>query len=353
MTTAIARDENWKSTLLEQWGSAVRFDEPMARHTSFRIGGPAEALLPVDTLDDLCEAVQWARRRRIEYCVIGQGTNLLVADEGTPGLVILNQCSAYTLNPSGTPPGRGADSDQVTVFAESGVPLGVMARRLSASGWSGLEWAVAIPGTVGGAVVGNAGAFGRDMSDSVTKVSVLEPDGQRREAPAEELRFGYRSSCFKEESGQRRRRVVLGAELTLKKGQPEEITRFAEEVVQARKRTQPLRYPSAGSVFKNPPLDRAGRLIQAAGLKGARIGDAQVSLKHANFIVNCGEAKASDVVQLISLIRSEVKEQFQQELDLEIVYVGPRDQAVQPERMAGHNELKAGTRCCSSMRSVL
>lgn len=344
MTTVIVSDGDWKEALLERWGRAVRLDEPMAQHTSFRIGGPAEALLPLDTLDDLCEAVQWARRRKIGYYVIGHGTNLLVSDDGVPGLVILNQCSAYTLTQSG----GGA-----TVLAESGAPLAVLARRLNAAGWSGLEWAAGIPGTVGGAVVGNAGAFGRDMSDSIAKVLVLEPNGERREVPAAELRFGYRSSCFKEEYGQRGRRVVLGVELALKKGQPEEIIRIAQEVVLARKRTQPLRYPSAGSVFKNPPLDHAGRLIQAAGLKGARVGDAQVSLKHANFIVNCGAATASDVMRLISLVRNKVKEQFQQELDLEIVYVGPRDQAVKPERMAGHNELKAGTRCCSSMRSVL
>jgi UDP-N-acetylmuramate dehydrogenase len=139
----------------------------------------------------------------------------------------------------------------------------------------------------------------------------------------------------------------------LKKGEPEELARMAEEVIRARKRTQPLRRPSAGSIFKNPPLDHAGRLIQAVGLKGARIGDAQVSLKHANFIVNCGAATASDVLELIALIRSKVKEQFQQELDLEIVHVASHIQAERPERKAGQDELKAGTRCCSSMRSVL
>ena len=344
MTTVSLMDANWTEVLVERWGQAVRLNEPMAQHTSYRIGGSAEALLNVDCADELCEAVQWARRLKVSHYVIGQGTNLLVADSGMRGLVIVNRCSTYTLTAGG---------DYATVFVESGVPLAVLARRLNAAGWAGLEWAAGIPGTVGGAVVGNAGAFGYDMSDSITKVLVLEPNGERREVPAAELRFKYRSSCFKEEYGRSWRRVVLGAELTLKRGQPEELARMAEEVLQARKRTQPLRYPSAGSVFKNPPLDHAGRLIQAAGLKGARIGDAQVSLKHANFIVNCGTATASDVLQLIELIRRTVKEQFNQELDLEIVYVGSHLQPARSERKLGDDELKTRTRCCSSMRSVL
>jgi UDP-N-acetylmuramate dehydrogenase len=184
-------------------------------------------------------------------------------------------------------------------------------------------------------------------------VLVLDADGERREIPAAELGFKYRCSCFKEQRPERPGRVILATELVLYKGLREEIKRIAEEITLSRKRTQPLQYPSAGSVFKNPLPEYAGRLIEVAGLKGVRVGDAQVSPKHANFIVNRGSATATDVLELIELIRDKIRAQFHQELDLEIVYIGRHIHAVRSERKAGEDEPKARTGCCSSMRSVL
>jgi UDP-N-acetylmuramate dehydrogenase len=336
---------NWQQELQQIWGTRLMLNEPMSRHTSFRIGGPAEALLIVQTLDELREVVQWATERRIPYYVIGQGTNLLVHDEGLRGIVIVNRCAGYHLTETEV----GA-----VVFAETGISLAALARRAADASLSGLEWAASIPGSLGGAIVGNAGAFGKDMSDVLTKVFVLDTNGETFEISAADLGFAYRSSVFKEgRLAKHHGHVILAAELVLHKGVRSEIVKLAQEVTLARQRAQPLQQPSAGSVFKNPPQDYAGRLIEAAGLKGVRGGGAQVSPKHANFIVNCGSATARDVLDLIELIKSTVREQFHQELELEIVYIGQQTQATRCERKAGEDELKVRTRCSRSMWSVL
>ena len=292
----------------------MRWNEPMSRHTSFRIGGPAEALLTVTAVDGLCQAVLWARQRGVPYIVIGGGTNLLVADRGLPGLVIINRCTASTVVQ--TPAGA-------VVTAEAGLRLSTLAHQMAEAGWSGLEWAASIPGTLGGAIVGNAGAFGRNIGDSLLTVCILGADGRRHELPAGDLRLGYRTSRLKsDERPLNRPTVVLSAQFALERGDRLAIAQTIQEVALIRHQAQPYDRPSAGSVFKNPPDDYAGRLIEAAGFKGARVGDAQVSPKHANFIVNLGAATASDVLALIALIRARVRENSQQDLALEIECVG-------------------------------
>jgi len=318
MAVLTLTNQNWQQELQRLWGEKLRVNEPMSRHTSFRIGGPAQALLAVQTIDDLCEAVLWARQNQVAYHVIGQGSNLLIADAGITGLVIVNRCQAYHLT--------GMDGNAI-VYAEAGIKLSKLVREVGKAGWSGLEWATGIPGTLGGAIVGNAGAFGGEMSGALARVHVMDGEGQRREWSGTDLNFAYRSSCLKEEGNTANREfILLVAELALDKGNPDEILKLTREIVRSRRRAQPLGRPSAGSVFKNPGQGHAGQLIEAAGLKGTRIGDAQISPQHANFIVNVGNATARDVLELIELIRDEVRQRFSQELELEIEVIGQYSQ---------------------------
>ena len=309
-----AQDQSWQEELATIWGPRIRWNEPMSQHTSLRIGGPAQALLTVKGVEELCQVVLWARGHGVQYYVIGGGTNLLVADAGLPGLVIVNRSRACGLTQT---------AGGVTVTTEAGLRLATLAHQTAAAGWSGLEWAASVPGTLGGAIVGNAGAFGRNIADALLTVRILDAEGQQRDLPTAALLLGYRTSCFKAEScSLQRQAIILSAELTLVRGDRQMIAQTMHEVSHLRRQMQPCDRPSAGSVFKNPARDYAGRLIEAVGLKGARVGDAQVSAKHANFIVNLGAATANDVLSLIQLIRARVREQFQQELTLEIECVG-------------------------------
>jgi UDP-N-acetylmuramate dehydrogenase len=316
--------QNWLQDLRSLWADKLRIDEPMSRHTSFRIGGPAQALLLVDTTDDLCEAVLWARRAQVPYHVIGQGSNLLAADAGIAGLVIVNRCREYRI--------ARVDGTAV-VYAESGIGLGTLAREVGRAGWAGLEWATGIPGTLGGAITGNAGAFGAEIGGALSKVHIMDGGGERREWHGEDLHLTYRSSRFKEEACVTRREfIILAAELVLEEGDIDEIARRTGEFARVRRRNQPVGEPSAGSVFKNPPEDHAGRLIEAAGLMGTRIGGAQISPRHANFIVNVGDATAEDVVELIRLVRCTVGQRFSHELELEIELIGRYSQLADVEK---------------------
>ena len=331
-------DENWIIELKKRWGERLLIGEPLARHTSFRIGGPAQALIVVEAVDELCEVVLWAREREVPHYVVGQGTNLLIADVGLPGVVIVNRCAGWEWEET---------SAGVAVRVEAGHSLAALAHRACEAGWSGLEWAAGLPGTVGGAVVGNAGAFGRDISDALVRAIVLDPEGRSLTMSRDELGFGYRTSRFKEEGRTGcRGHVILSAELALARGERERVMEAAAEVMRLRRDSQPIGQLCAGSVFKNPERDYAGRLIEAVNLKGARCGGAQVSPRHANFIVNLGTATAQDVLDLIELVRTRVREQCRQELDLEIECWGLQAQALcaEPKRKAGEDESETRTR---------
>jgi UDP-N-acetylmuramate dehydrogenase len=296
------------SLLRTAFGDRLREGEPMSRHTSARTGGPADFFVAVDSADELAEAVRETARSGVRYFVLGAGSNILASDRGVRGLVIKNRTSAVTFEERG---------DLIIVRAESGVGLPTLARQCILRGASGLEWAATVPGTVGGAVVGNAGAHGSDTAATLRLATILQGNGQIRELSNAELKFGYRKSALK--NGERA--VVLSAEFGLKRGDPAELEAKVSGFIAHRKRTQPPG-ASIGSMFKNPPGDYAGRLIEQTGLKGMRIGKAEISPIHANFFVNLGGASANDVYSLISLAQSKVREKFGVELELEIELVG-------------------------------
>lgn len=295
--------------LQEVFGERLKLDEPLAKYTSARIGGPADALLVVQSADQLADAAVKLWELEIPFQILGGGSNVLVSDQGVRAVVLLNKARRAVFDPSGSPP---------TVWAESGSNFGAIARQAAQHHLTGLEWAAGIPGTLGGAVVGNAGAHGGDVAGSLELAEVLQPPNHRRQWSPADLGYRYRSSALKRHAGQA---VVLAASLNLENGDPQTIEAKMDEYLAHRRETQPPG-ASMGSMFKNPEGDFAGRLIEAAGLKGARVGDAEISPLHANFFLNHGAAMAQEVYSLIQTARRKVLEEFGVELELEIELFG-------------------------------
>ena len=279
-------------------------NEPMKNHTSFKIGGAADEFCTVSSEDEIIELINYAKAKDMPYFIMGNGSNLLVSDKGIRGLVI--QIS-----------GKFSDFEisENIIKAESGVLLSSLAKAAQKNGLSGMEFASGIPGTLGGAVYMNAGAYGGEMSSIVKSVTYLK-DGEIKKIE-DGFGFGYRKSLFADLGA-----VILEAELELERGNPEEIKARMEDYKIRRTEKQPLNMPSAGSVFKRPKGYFAGGLIEEAGLKGFKIGGAVVSEKHAGFIVNTGSATAGDVLSLIEHIQKTVKEKFNVELETEVKIVG-------------------------------
>jgi UDP-N-acetylmuramate dehydrogenase len=277
-------------------------NEPLKKHTSFRIGGRAEYFCQPKSVAELQAAIAFARENKLGISLLGAGTNLLVLDQGVKGLVIKLAGGLDKLQISGP---------EVTVGA--GVLLPRLLVKMAGKGWGGLEFLAGVPGSVGGAVVMNAGAWGKDLGQSVKQVKALDRQGRERSFSRSSLKFGYRKCLL-----QRSKWIVTEAVIKLKKKSPRLIKQQMADFIAQRRKGQPLGAPNCGSVFKNPAGDHAGRLIEAAGCKGWRIGDAQVSSKHANFIVNLGEARANDVIRLITKIRRAVKERFNITLEPEL-----------------------------------
>lgn len=281
----------------------VTYEASLQSYTSFRIGGPAEVLIEPDDVEDLCRVAAQARVEKIPIFVVG-GTNLLVRDGGIRGIVVsLAKFKAIRQEP-----------DHV-LYAEGGVGMPTLIGYAIRRSLAGLEWGAGIPGTVAGCVVMNAGTRLGEMKDSVKAVRMIDPRGQVRDIPAADISFSYRRAHLPPG-------IVVGVWLQLKPGEHNQIEQAVKQYLRYRKDTQPLTLPSAGCVFKNPPQDSAGRLVEAAGLKGARVGDAQVSDKHANFMVNLGHARADDVLALIKKVRAGVKKQSGVRLELELKIVG-------------------------------
>ena len=289
--------------LLQGVQGKISYGTSLQSYTSFRIGGPAEVLIEPADVEDLCRVMSQARTKRIPVFVIG-GTNLLVRDGGISGIVV----SLGALNAIKQEPNH-------VLYAEGGVGMPTLIGYAVGRSLAGLEWGVGIPGTVAGCVVMNAGTRLGEMKDSVKAVKIVDSRGLVRDIPAAEIPFTYRRASLP-------RGIVAGVWLQLKPGERELIAKTVKDYLQYRKETQPLTLPSAGCVFKNPPHDSAGRLVEAAGLKGTRIGDAQVSEKHANFMVNVGHARAEDVLALIKKVRAAVKKQSGVSLELELKVVG-------------------------------
>ena len=284
-------------------------NEPLARYTAFRIGGPAELLALADSVPALQRAVMLAWGSQVPCRILGGGSNVLVSDAGVRGLVVLNRARAVTF-------------EEGQVRAESGASLSTVARQCVARGLAGLEWAATIPGTVGGAVVGNAGAWGGDVAGTLIQATILEPGRDVVKWPVERFEYGYRTSVLKRRTPQRTpTAVILAAEFALQEGDSGKLEAQVASMAAQRKASQP---PGAtcGSVFKNPPGDYAGRLVEAAGLKGARQGGAEISPLHANFIVNQGHASAGDVKALIDRACQTVQARFGISLELEIELIG-------------------------------
>ncbi|MCR4441116.1 MAG: UDP-N-acetylmuramate dehydrogenase [Peptococcaceae bacterium] len=297
--------ENVYDFIRDEKLGGVFLNEPLSLYTTWRIGGRADLLYQPENAGDCARVLALAGREDVPVHFLGFGSNVLIADEGLRGLVIHTK----RLNMIKT------EGKKIT--AGAGVPLAGLSQQAAAKGLSGLEFACGIPGSVGGAVIMNAGAYGSSMSAVVTRATTLSKTGERREYGNAEMRFGYRTSCLKNKG-----ELVVEVEIDLPEGDAEESRRRMEEYLRLRKEKHPLHLPSAGSVFRNPPGSPAGCLIETAGMKGRRVGDAQVSEQHANFIVNLGEAKAAEVIKLIEEVQKEVYRKNSIWLETEVVLLG-------------------------------
>jgi len=296
--------------LREAFGPALQENVILANFTTAHVGGRALALLPVHTAGELEKAVRALWEMGLPFQVLGSGSNVLFSDQGYAGVVVINRARNIKVD---------VHHEPFSVWAESGANLGTVARQVALRGLSGLEWAATIPGTVGGAVYGNAGAHGGDMRGNLIVAEILHPIHGREDWTVERMEYVYRSSALKRESGPKA--VILAARMMLTQSAPETVQAKMEEFAARRRQPQPPG-ASLGSMFKNPPGDYAGRLIEAAGLKGARAGDAEISAQHANFFINHGHATAKDVAELIGKAQKQVFEQFGIHLELEVELLG-------------------------------
>lgn len=281
----------------------VQKNVPLASYTTFKIGGKAKYFYEAKSGEDLMKAIKAAK---MPVFILGSGSNVLVSDKGFNGLVIKLQATSCKLQAT-------------KMVADAGVLLSKLVDESVKKGLTGLEWAAGIPGTVGGAIRGNAGAFDSSMADIVRSVTVLEtPSLKVKTLKNKDCKFGYRESIFKHGKDL----LILSVELEFKKGDKKRSQEIVEEHLARRKEKQPLEYPSAGSIFKNPEGQSAGHLIEQCGLKGKKVGGAMISKKHSNFIVNLGNAKAEDVKKIIDLCKEKVREKFGIELEEEIECLG-------------------------------
>jgi UDP-N-acetylmuramate dehydrogenase len=285
----------------------VREDEPLASKTSFGIGGPAEFFLEAGKVDAIERAIDGCCERGIPYLLLGAGTNLLIADRGVEGLVL------RVVN-------REHSIDGTRVRAGAGLKMMRLARAVADADLRGFEFAIGVPGSVGGAVYQDAGCWGNEIREVLVEAEGYQPGvGARTWSPGD-LNLGYRTSALRE--GPLEGALVVSATVQLQRGSGEEARQLMAKLTRERNETQPIKTKNCGSVFKNPPGDSAGRLVQAAGLKGAREGNAVVSTLHGNFIVNEGGAKAADVRKLIDRVMAEVKLRFGKQLEPEVEMVG-------------------------------
>ncbi len=296
-----------KTEILNLFPHAL-FDEPMKIHTTFRIGGNADCFISAKSTKDIIDAIEYANKNNIPFMIMGNGSNMLVSDKGIRGIVL--QISKDFSN---------CEIDGCKVTAEAGILLSSLASRLQKASLSGFEELSGIPGTLGGAIYMNAGAYGGEMKNIVKEVTFVTKDGQISTLPNYELDFGYRHSIFEDNGA-----IILSATLELEKGVPDEIKAKMSEFTKRRNEKQPINMPSAGSAFKRPEGYFAGKLIEDANLKGYAIGGAQISEKHSGFIVSTGNATAKDVVNLIEHVQKTVKEKFGVDLEPEIRLIGEK-----------------------------
>lgn len=301
-----------KEDLLNQFCSVlgsdnVMMDEPMSKHTTFRVGGPADFYLNPHSTEELKRALCICKEENIPYFIIGNGSNLLVSDEGYRGVVIQIYRNMSETEVQG----------ETKIRAKAGALLSAVAKTALNHSLTGMEFASGIPGTIGGAVVMNAGAYGGEMKDILEEVTVLTKEGEVKTLAASELELGYRTSIVMKEGY-----IVLEAVLNLEKGDAQKIGHRMNELKEQRVSKQPLEFPSAGSTFKRPEGYFAGKLIMDAGLAGYQVGGAQISAKHCGFVINAGGAAAGDVYRLICQVQKIVYDKFQVKLETEVKMLG-------------------------------
>lgn len=280
----------------------MKKNQSLAPYTTFKIGGPVDWFCETKNEEEVIEAIKFAKEKKLAFFILGNGSNLLISDDGFRGVVIKMENEEVQIN-------------NEKILAEAGISLNKLVNIAQENSLSGIEFMVGIPGTLGGVVFGNAGAWQQNIGDKVERVKILDKDNQFKWLNHDECQFSYRQSRFK-----KNQEIILAVELELEKGHQLEIKNLMNENFQ--KREDQPKEPSAGSIFVNPKPQSAGDLIEKCGLKGKQIGSAQISTKHANFIVNLGGAKAEDVVKLIALARLEVKKKFKIDLETEIVFLG-------------------------------
>jgi len=314
--TLSAESKKWLS---HQFGRAVNFDEPMSRHTSFRIGGPADVLVIPESKDELIDLISWCKEERIPYLPVGNGTNLLVKDGGIRGIVILVEKCLNGIEQAGT------EENKVFVTAMAGVKMQRLCRYAVNRGLGGLSFALGIPGTVGGGIMMNAGTADGCMENVIDRVTVLSPTGKIEKVTKERLDFSYRGLSIKVAMDSERlwRSVILEGHFALHLRDPAALKLEADKIMEYRKATQPIAFPSPGCFFKNPESGpSAGQLIDQAGLKGVNVGDAEISTMHANYIINRGSATASNVIELMRHVQEAVFKMFTVYLEPEVQIVG-------------------------------
>ncbi len=282
----------------------IFLNEPMSRHTSFKIGGPAEVFIKVKTIEELKSVIDVANKNNTPLYIIGNGSNLLVKDEGIEGIVLKLELDHLKID---------KNNNNVTVTVGSGVMMGLLAQKLMQEGITGFEELSGIPGTIGGAIRMNAGAHGKEIKDIVDTTTYIDMNGDIHTITNEEQKFTYRNSIFAKE-----KYIILDTVLKLQYGEKEKIQKTMEEYAKWRKENQPLEYPNAGSTFKRGNDFITAKLIDECGLKGYQIGGAQISTKHAGFIVNVGGATAQDVLNLVKYVQDQVLKQTGKKIELEL-----------------------------------
>ena len=305
----------------------ILYDEPMKKYTTFKVGGPAECLIKISSKKDLKKILKFANENNIQITVLGNGSNVLVQDKGIKGITLIIKIEkieienhAENLNNNkgkNKEENSGNNNAKVKIKLGAGEKIAKVGIKFSKEGLTGFEEISGIPGTIGGAVRMNAGANGREMKDIVKAVKCLDYHGNEKTFANEEMNFGYRTSILKTE-----KYIATEVEIELDKGNSEEIKEKMDMYKEKRKNSQPLEYPSAGSTFKRGEDFITAKLIDEAGLKGTKVGDAEVSTKHGGFIINKGNATASDILELVQIIKNKIYEKYQKKIELEVEVLG-------------------------------
>ena len=302
------RKEILQNLTKELEDSIVLENEPMKKHTSFQVGGPADIFIKAKTIADIKTVMEYAQKENIPLTVIGNGSNILVKDKGIRGIVLCICLDEYYIVKR---------KKEVELVAQSGCKLAFLAAKLLEAGIGGFEFASGIPGSIGGAIRMNAGAHGGQMQDIVKSVTYLDETGKIHTLDKEKLDFSYRHSIFSKQKG-----IIIEATFSLEERPREQIQEKMEEYRKFRKEKQPIQYPSAGSTFKRGPDFITAQLLDGCGLKGKKIGGAEISTLHAGFIINTGEATAKDILDLVQYAKDEVFQKYQKKIELEIEVLG-------------------------------